>query len=316
MVRRRCFNPRVLAGGRDPDRQRTQLQQPCFNPRVLAGGRDQGGELSGGVPPLFQATRPRGRTRQSNLSLLLLYSVSIHASSREDATEQCKFAFFILCFNPRVLAGGRDHEHHAHKVFVSVSIHASSREDATIAGSRHRSGVGFNPRVLAGGRDGGVFKDVMPVVVSIHASSREDATSVLRLLLLILRFNPRVLAGGRDNFDAIRYSSYLCFNPRVLAGGRDIGISAVRDILIVSIPVPSQSRALAISQSRNLAIMDCSLQAAGERKVKTMAKICQAETAIRGSLRVHDKRKPLNARRMPMHSFVSTPLQGTLDPME
>ena len=42
----------------------------------------------------------------------------------------------------------------------------------------------------------------------------------------------------------------------------------------------------------------------------------QAETAIRGSLRVHDKRKPLNARRMPMHSFVSTPLQGTLDPME
>ncbi|HCG26197.1 MAG TPA: hypothetical protein DE060_12390, partial [Lentisphaeria bacterium] len=70
------------------------------------------------------------------------------------------------------------------------------------------------------------------------------------------------------------------------------------------------------SQSRNLAIMDCSLQAAGERKVKTMAKICPAETAIRGSLRVHDKRKPLNARRMPMHSFVSTPLQGTLDPME
>ena len=46
----------------------------------------------------------------------------------------------------------------------------------------------------------------------------------------------------------------ICFNPRGLAGGRDIGISAVRDILIVSIPVPSQSRALAISQSRALAL--------------------------------------------------------------
>ena len=338
-MRRTGFNPRVLAGGRDCIFDEINHDKLVS---IHASSREDATTIIcvDGAPTLFQSTRPRGRTRprpaENSTATALFQStrprgrtrpggravggcppaVSIHASSREDATEQFKFAFIILCFNPRVLAGGRDHEHHAHKVFVSVSIHASSREDATIAGSRHRSGVGFNPRVLAGGRDGGVFKDVMPLVVSIHASSREDATSVLRLLLLILRFNPRVLAGGRDNFDAIRYSSYLCFNPRVLAGGRDIGISAVRDILIVSIPVPSQSRALAISQSRNLAIMDCSLQAAGERKVKTMAKICQAETAIRGSLRVHDKRKPLNARRMPMHSFVSTPLQGTLDPME
>ena len=174
--------------------------------------------------------------------------------------------------------------------------------------------------------------------VSIHASSREDATTSRYYDVSACRFNPRVLARGRDGAEILwtddkkfqstrpptrtRRKVFVMkpkeggFNPRVLAGGRDIGISAVRDILIVSIPVPSQSRALAISQSRNLAIMDCSLQAAGERKVKTMAKICQAETAIRGSLRVHDKRKPLNARRMPMHSFVSTPLQGTLDPME
>ena len=137
---------------------------------------------------------------------------------------------------------------------------------------------------------------------------------------------------GRTRQDfGYRNSAEISFNPRVLAGGRDIGISAVRDILIVSIPVPSQSRALAISQSRNLAIsqsralaisqsralaisqsrnlaiMDCSLQAAGERKVKTMAKICQAETAIRGLPLVCDKRKPLNARRMLMLSFISTP---------
>ena len=63
----------------------------------------------------------------------------------------------------------------------------------------------------------------------------------------------------------------ICFNPRVLAGGRDIGISAVRDILIVSIPVPSQSRALAISQSRNLAISQswtarCKRQGSGKSK--------------------------------------------------
>ena len=186
----------------------------------------------------------------------------------------------------------------------------------------------------------------IPEQVSIPAVSREDATTLISPVSSLPCFNPLVLAGGRDitnwqrdnarGFQSTRprgrtrqdfgyrNSAEISFNPRVLAGGRDIGISAVRDILIVSIPVPSQSRALAISQSRNLAIsqsrnlaiMDCSLQAAGERKVKTMAKICQAETAIRGSLRVHDKRKPLNARRMPMHSFVSTPLQGTLDPME
>ena len=143
------------------------------------------------------------------------------------------------------------------------------------------------------------------------------------------RVNPRVLAGGRDALPPLetaaqrfqsprprgrtRHSVRFVFLSRVMFQSPcpyNLAISQSRNLAI------SQSRNLAISQSRNLAIMDCSLQAVGERKVKTMAKICQAETAIRGSLRVHDKRKPLNARRMPMHSFVSTPLQGTLDPME
>ena len=164
----------------------------------------------------------------------------------------------------------------------------------------------------------GLFQSPRPRVMTRHLQLRKKLSHG--------GFNPRVLAGGRDitnwqrdnarGFHSTRPRGRTrhrykcrpghsdCFNPRALA------ISQSRALAI------SQSRNLALSQSRNLAIMDCSLQAAGERKVKTMAKICQAETAIRGSLRVHDKRKPLNARRMPMHSFVSTPLQGTLDPME
>ena len=102
-----------------------------FNPRVLAGGRD--------FAPLLQ---------------LQFSGVSIHASSREDATI-AKSPLLIIepCFNPRVLAGGRD-----------------------IASRRFRSSSGFNPRVLAGGRD--LLYRLAPCIrqVSIHASSREDAT--------------------------------------------------------------------------------------------------------------------------------------------
>ncbi len=143
-----------------------------------------------------------------------------------------------------------------------------------------------------------------------------DLRMNLSFFLIRICFNPRALAGGRDNIEKSDISSYIV---SIHASSRENATLCPVCLFVaghVSIPVPLQSRNLAISQSRNLAIMDCSLQAAGERKVKTMAKICQAETAIRGSLRVHDKRKPLNARRMPMHSFVSTPLQGTLDPME
>ena len=151
---------------------------------------------------LFQSTRPRGRTRPVLPEAVSVYGVSIHASSREDATFRRVYGI-IRCagFNPRVLAGGRD----SGAVFVVtgefVSIHASSREDATLIVSNvTHDGDSFNPRVLAGGRD--VFSRTAMKVkskfqstrprgrtrlignahnitygkVSIHASSREDAT--------------------------------------------------------------------------------------------------------------------------------------------
>ena len=79
-----------------------------FNPRVLAGGRDIAS------PPLQTAA-----------------GVSIHASSREDATRRIRRDFCL----------------------VVVSIHASSREDATSTGFSDSEALRFNPRVLAGGRD-------------------------------------------------------------------------------------------------------------------------------------------------------------------
>ena len=102
-----------------------------FNPRVLAGGRDD--------DPFAEKNGVR---------------VSIHASSREDATSGLRYGLRITV----------------------VSIHASSREDATMGIDAPYLSAHFNPRVLAGGRDttqniGDTNNDV-----SIHASSREDAT--------------------------------------------------------------------------------------------------------------------------------------------
>ena len=148
-----CFNPRVLAGGRDVT-ETPHCKSACFNPRVLAGGRDA--RLFGILAvDAFQSTRPRGRTRPLAIPRSYMCPVSIHASSREDATEVSKH-FGIV---------------------PSVSIHASSREDATSLPKRssiwldvfhstrprrrprrqHHTGQRipdrFNPRVLAGGRD-------------------------------------------------------------------------------------------------------------------------------------------------------------------
>ena len=96
-------------------RGRTRLQSfcggfliLCFNPRVLAGGRDCacGFDLPAGF-------------------------VSIHASSREDATIILRRVSRGRSFNPRVLAGGRDLPRRFCLFACPVSIHASSREDAT-----------------------------------------------------------------------------------------------------------------------------------------------------------------------------------------
>ena len=102
-----------------------------FNPRVLAGGRDTG-KIVPWIKPL----------------------VSIHASSREDATTVIFISTQTHCFNPRVLAGGRD-----------TPKQVAWAED-----------ISFNPRVLAGGRDVRKVHNLQDVMVSIHASSREDAT--------------------------------------------------------------------------------------------------------------------------------------------
>ena len=149
-------------------------------------------------------------------------AVSIHASSREDATVKILITMLTSSFNPRVLAGGRDYFLCNPSRFLQVSIHASSREDATLlrllirlmpsfnprvlaggrdfkTGIRRKIVTSFNPRVLAGGRDFAILTDYHEDKVSIHASSREDATRQnLHQQSRSGRFNPRVLAGGRD----------------------------------------------------------------------------------------------------------------------
>ena len=125
----------------------------CFNPRVLAGGRDNIDRCLR-RNDLFQSTRPRGRTRRLKRLHGRGSTVSIHASSREDATAQALRDMPVGGFQStrprgrtRQIAVLDDYEQ-------GVSIHASSREDATL------SFLSFSPRNE----------------VSIHASSREDAT--------------------------------------------------------------------------------------------------------------------------------------------
>ena len=102
---------------------------------------------------MFQSTRPRGRTRHRRATLHRQKTVSIHASSREDATRSKSDYKHDASFNPRVLAGGRDLQCGLGFIKSLVSIHASSREDATSLYSVIASIIRFNPRVLAGGRD-------------------------------------------------------------------------------------------------------------------------------------------------------------------
>ena len=215
------------------------LKSHCFNPRVLAGGRDFAAIVTTGYSA-FQSTRPRGRTRPLNIGSVLRGNVSIHASSREDATFFLTYVFvIILCFNPRVLAGGRDSgSRNADSAgrFQSTRPRGRTRLDVLLIGQRMS---GFNPRVLAGGRDGvrstgnhggcvsihaSSREDATTVspemfgfwTVSIHASSREDATSVWHFECSLLGFNPRVLAGGRDyrTSSAIQSRQFQSTRPR------------------------------------------------------------------------------------------------------
>ena len=147
-----------------------------FNPRVLAGGRDR---------------------RQKPIRLGA--AVSIHASSREDATRRNRRPRAAGAgFNPRVLAGGRDRRLRSQwrsAAFQSTRPRGRTRLAASSDSSR---ACGFNPRVLAGGRDTLPFSGDNYDSVSIHASSREDATGKTSPPICPISFNPRVLAGGRD----------------------------------------------------------------------------------------------------------------------
>ena len=215
---------------------------------------------------MFQSTRPRGRTRPCVPVIRPLQSVSIHASSREDATRMGGCVFRRNRFNPRVLAGGRDLLRGSLQLLTPVSIHASSREDATFREkAAFRTGI---VSIHASSREDATRdkpKERYSFTVSIHASSREDATSHCKSSAGSFCFNPRVLAGGRDPLtkasilttmvsihassreDATISTPYKlsrhCFNPRVLAGGRDLLTKMRKRRPIVSIHASSREDA-------------------------------------------------------------------------
>ena len=132
------------------------LKEQGFNPRVLAGGRDS--RFQKLRPPFsFQSTRPRGRTRPALNHTIETHGVSIHASSRKDATIKESII----------------------KKIELVSIHASSREDATsLHPGKIRETEFQSTRPRGRTRPPDYFKFYWSYV-SIHASSREDATMLL-----------------------------------------------------------------------------------------------------------------------------------------
>ena len=169
----------------------------------------------------FQSTRPRGRTR---LTMPILANRSVR-------------------FNPRVLAGGRDHP--------LMQIIGND--------------LSFNPRVLAGGRD---LSQKRLCCQDRFQSTRPRGRTRHRLPAVIpvsACFNPRVLAGGRDLrmpsephqlvFQSTRPrgrtrpsnsagSSFTrSFNPRVLAGGRDSSATIPVTVTVVSIHASSREDA-------------------------------------------------------------------------
>ena len=128
------------------DFQLFKLLNQSFNPCVLAGGRDHTPRYRKSHK-LFQSTRPHGRTRQINHDKLEAIKVSIHASSREDAT-------FLFMASPFL------------SVFQSTHPHGRTRQMRTHNG---RESIGFNPRVLTGGRDK-IFQ--LPAIFELFQSTR------------------------------------------------------------------------------------------------------------------------------------------------
>ena len=171
---------------------------------------------------MFQSTRPRGRTRRNRTVDCKRHCVSIHASSREDATSSCAHRNTPSSFNPRVLAGGRDDSHCVSYDFIQFQ--------STRPRGRTRLLVTIFRRILA------LFQSTRPrgrtrlFICHFHfsfflfQSTRPRGRTRLLILsrvMLLYSFNPRVLAGGRDADINNIMARYQSFNPRVLAGGRD-----------------------------------------------------------------------------------------------
>ena len=138
------------------DFQLFKLLNQSFNPCVLAGGRDHTPRYRKSHK-LFQSTRPHGRTRQINHDKLEAIKVSIHASSREDAT-------FLFMATPFL------------SVFQSTHPHGRTRQMRTHNG---RESIGFNPRVLTGGRDK-IFQ--LPAIFELFQSTRPHGRTRLAFI--------------------------------------------------------------------------------------------------------------------------------------
>ena len=137
----------------------------------------------------FQSTRPRGRTRQGIFTRRIQLRVSIHASSREDATGgKLSGICQPICFNPRVLAGGRDMP--LMMMFLVIRFQSTRPRGRT----RREIGkkVSYDPEFQSTrprGRTRRIFDEIdHDKLVSIHASSREDATVNESSIYLALQF--------------------------------------------------------------------------------------------------------------------------------
>ena len=214
---------------------------------------------------MFQSPRSRGRTRQ-DMYFTIPEQVSIPAVSREDATTLISPVSSLPCFNPLVLAGGRDitnWQRDNARGFQSTRPRGRTRQDF---GYRNSAEISFNPRVLAGGRDGAGDADAFAADVSIHASSREDATYsffcsltywqfqstrprgrtrpvVAAALVMIRKFQSTRPRGRTRLTRLIIKPPNLCFNPRILPRGRDMGKGGSTPSYQVSIHASSREDA-------------------------------------------------------------------------
>ena len=187
----------------------------------------------------FQSTRPRGRTRHKRLLAVnhgqrfnprvlaggrdnatddevFGFQVSIHASSREDATRLIHRCWRRLKFQSTRPRGRTRLIKFAYCIVDRVSIHASSREDATALAHLGEQAVLFQSTRPRGRTRHEIDHSKLEKIVSIHASSREDATTMRPMYRMSSGFNPRVLAGGRDilNLEEVKNEEFQSTRPR------------------------------------------------------------------------------------------------------